>query len=88
MLTIVASYLMGHKRIRVGAALMLAATVGWPHGATAQKPSSPPLTIQEQGSFAVGGTVIRNAGTFDSVKPGPDGQTLHGDHRACSTRCR
>lgn len=29
-----------------------------------------PLTIREQGSFAVGG----------SVKRGPDGQTLHGDH--------
>ena len=71
---------MGHKRVRVAAALMLAATVGWPHGATAQKPSSPPLTIQAQGSFAVGGTVIRHPGTFEPVKQGPDGQTLHGDH--------
>ena len=39
-----------------------------------------PLIIQEQGSFAVGGTVIRNPGTFDPYKPTPDGQTLHGDH--------
>lgn len=39
-----------------------------------------PLVIQEQGSFAVGGTVITNPGTFDPVKMSPEGQTLHGDH--------
>src|SRR5512135_1636622 len=39
-----------------------------------------PLTIQEQGSFSVGGRVITNPGTFDPVKMSPDGQTLHGDH--------
>ncbi len=39
-----------------------------------------PLIIQEQGSFAVGGTVITNPGTFDAIKRGPEGQTLHGDH--------
>ncbi len=39
-----------------------------------------PLIIQEQGSFAVGGTVISNAGTFDPYKQTPEGQTLHGDH--------
>lgn len=39
-----------------------------------------PLIIQEQGSFAVGGTVITNPGTFDPVKPSPAGQTFHGDH--------
>lgn len=39
-----------------------------------------PLVIQRQGSFAVGGTVTTNPGTFDSNKLGPDGQTLHGDH--------
>jgi hypothetical protein len=46
------------------------------------------LTIQEQGSFAVGGTVITNPGTFDPIKHGAfnpanqpsEGQTLHGDH--------
>ena len=36
--------------------------------------------IQEQGSFAVGGTVITNPGTFDPHKPSPEGQTFHGDH--------
>ena len=39
-----------------------------------------PLMIQEQGSFAVGGIVIRNSGTYDPIKRTPDGQTLHGDH--------
>jgi hypothetical protein len=38
------------------------------------------LLIKEQGSFAVGGTVIKNEGTFDPVKRGPEGQTFHGDH--------
>ncbi len=42
------------------------------------KPS--PLVIREQGSFAVGGTVITNPGTFDPVKMCPEGQTFHGDH--------
>ncbi|WP_228432068.1 alpha/beta hydrolase [Chryseobacterium shigense] len=49
-----------------------------------------PLVIQEQGSFAVGGTVLKAAGTFDPIKQGayhpagvdPAGQTLHGDHAA------
>jgi pimeloyl-ACP methyl ester carboxylesterase len=47
-----------------------------------------PLVIQEQGSFSVGGTVIKQPGTFDPIKqgaynpagPDPTGQTLHGDH--------
>jgi pimeloyl-ACP methyl ester carboxylesterase len=40
-----------------------------------------PLIIQEQGSFAVGGTVITHPGTYDPMKQQAlDGQTLHGDH--------
>ena len=47
-----------------------------------------PLVIQEQGSFAVGGTVVTAPGSFDPINQGaynpagPDsaGQTLHGDH--------
>lgn len=46
------------------------------------------LVIQEQGSFAVGGTVITAPGTFDPINHGAfnpanqpsEGQTLHGDH--------
>jgi hypothetical protein len=36
--------------------------------------------IQEQGSFAVGGTVLTNSGAYDAINRGPAGQTLHGDH--------
>jgi len=44
--------------------------------------------IQEQGSFAVGGSVTTAPGTFDPIRQGaynpagtdPAGQTLHGDH--------
>ncbi len=39
-----------------------------------------PLTIQEQGSFAVGGTVSSAPGTYDNNAPTAAGQTLHGDH--------
>jgi pimeloyl-ACP methyl ester carboxylesterase len=39
-----------------------------------------PIAIQDQGSFAVGGTVVTAPGTYDPVKAGPAGQTLHGDH--------
>jgi hypothetical protein len=50
--------------------------------------TSPALVIQEQGSFAVGGTVVTAPGTFDPIAQGsynpagadPRGQTLHGDH--------
>ena len=46
------------------------------------------LVIQEQGSFAVGGTVVTDSGTFDPIAHGAfnpadqssAGQTLHGDH--------
>ena len=39
-----------------------------------------PLVVQEQGSFAVGGTVVTAPGTYNPVNPGAEGQTLHGDH--------
>src|SRR5690606_4483170 len=47
-----------------------------------------PIIIQDQGSFAVGGTVVTDSGTFDPVEHGAfnptnqssAGQTLHGDH--------
>ena len=38
------------------------------------------LVIQDQGSFAVGGTVITNPGTFDPYNQTSEGQTFHGDH--------
>jgi len=41
---------------------------------------SGPLHIRKQGSFAIGGSIIRHPGRFDPGKITPDGQTLHGDH--------
>ncbi len=64
-------------------------SVGLSAGAVTQRSGKPsPLVIREQGSFAVGGTVISEPGTYDPIKQGaynpngvsPDGQTLHGDH--------
>lgn len=39
-----------------------------------------PIVIQDQGSFAVGGSVITNPGTYDPINRTPEGQTFHGDH--------
>lgn len=39
-----------------------------------------PLTIQAQGSFAVGGTVLKTPGSYDNNKPAAAGQSFHGDH--------
>jgi pimeloyl-ACP methyl ester carboxylesterase len=39
-----------------------------------------PIVIREQGSFAVGGTVITNPGTYNNITRTPEGQTFHGDH--------
>ncbi len=82
------------KRVDAGArnakrlALLLASTAGAAlmaaSPATAQSQGVPvqntPIVLQDQGSFAVGGTFITNAGTFDPVATLPDGQTIHGDH--------
>lgn len=66
----------------VGAAISMAALLtacATPTG----RPDRPGgrLLIQEQGSFAVGGTVATHPGTFDHLRPTePAGQTHHGDH--------
>lgn len=67
---------------RVYLPLLLAGLLIMPSGVpVAQAATQAPLTIQEQGSFAVGGTVITNPGTFNPRKPtDPAGQTFHGDH--------
>lgn len=39
-----------------------------------------PLVIEEQGIFAVGGTVVKADGTLNPKSPTADGQTLHIDH--------
>jgi len=64
------------------ASLLLFSSVSLPVGVmAAAETKTQPLMIQEQGSFAVGGTVISTPGTFNPQKPvEPAGQTLHGDH--------
>ncbi|WP_171022443.1 MULTISPECIES: alpha/beta fold hydrolase [unclassified Variovorax] len=39
-----------------------------------------PLMIQAQGSFAVGGTVLKTPGDYENNKPTAAGQSFHGDH--------
>ena len=57
------------------------ASLGLGSAASADPNTAPaPLVIQEQGSFAVGGTVVTNPGTYNVNRPGPEGQTFHGDH--------
>jgi hypothetical protein len=46
-----------------------------------RRPDAGPVTIDTQGSFAVGGDVVLRDGSFDPRDPmNPAGQTLHGDH--------
>ena len=68
---------------------LIAASLFIPASAQETNKSKPgPLMIQEQGSFAVGGSIITAPGTFDPIRQGaynpagtdPAGQTLHGDH--------
>jgi len=68
--------------LTITASVFIAACASFKGGSTG------PLVIQKQGSFAVGGTVVPNSGTFDPIKHGSynpvnqpsEGQTLHGDH--------
>jgi pimeloyl-ACP methyl ester carboxylesterase len=61
---------------------LLAFQIGASTPAIAVEPAkSRPIVIQEQGSFATGGTVIVAPGVFDPLNPTtPSGQTYHGDH--------
>ena len=71
------------------ASLLLVAGIVASSAAPAQNASTmAPLPVQEQGSFAIGGTIVTTPGTFDPIAQGaynpagadPKGQTLHGDH--------
>jgi len=48
--------------------------------ALSQQSAPAPLVITEQGSFAVGGTVVTTSGTYDNNKPTVAGQSIHADH--------
>nr|WP_234709112.1 alpha/beta fold hydrolase [Rhizobium rhizogenes] len=49
-------------------------------GLAAEVDKKAPLAIEEQGSFAVGGTVLGKPGAYNNNAPTAEGQTLHGDH--------
>ena len=68
------------KFLRCKLFLILLAMLAFAVANGQQKSSGRPMMIREQGSFAVGGTVITNPGTFDPYKPTPAGQTFRGDH--------
>lgn len=69
-------------------ALMSVAVLGLAAAAGGAEDKGGPLVIQEQGSFAIGGTLITAPGTFDPIRHGAynpadqsvAGQALHGDH--------
>lgn len=70
-----------NSRNRFVALLFVAATMLVPLRAMADQAGKPePLTIKEQGSFAVGGKVLNTPGTFDNNMPTAAGQSFHGDH--------
>jgi hypothetical protein len=74
----------GYKALGARFYLSAAAVVASTHAsacATATTLRGPePIIIREQGSFAVGGTVITNPGRYDAINRSPAGQTIHGDH--------
>ena len=77
-----------HRRSLIALSLMAAFLFTSGNAQETSKSKNEPLMIQEQGSFAVGGSVTTALGTFDPIKQGaynpagtdPAGQTLHGDH--------
>src|SRR4249919_2424957 len=69
-----------HRKSSAILLLILASTIASASAIAGGEGKPGPLIIQEQGSFAVGGTVITAPGTYDARKQAPDGQTYHGDH--------
>ncbi len=67
-----------NSRNRYLASLLVAAAMLASTGVRAEQQE--PLTIREQGSFAVGGTVAKTPGTYNNNKPSAEGQSFHGDH--------
>ena len=68
-----------HRMVqKIIATLLLSACIAWSGSVpAAANEETKPLVIQEQGSFAVGGTVLQNPGVYDPIKRTPAGQTFH-----------
>lgn len=67
----------------LSAILLLCASCGWKQTGTTTttEPDGNAIVLLSQGSFAIGGTVIIQPGTYNTQQPSKaDGQTLHGDH--------
>ena len=64
-----------HRKL-ANALLLVAAGIAAPHAMAAEATKPAPLVIQDQGSFAVGGTMTQGPGTFDPLQAdrarGPD----------------
>lgn len=76
-----ADWAVSRRNLLAGSATALAATgLGSNAMAKSGKPARAPLMIEDQGSFAVGGSVVTAEGAVDQYAQGPTGQTLHGDH--------
>lgn len=60
--------------------IVLASLVPLNHLRAQTSEKQEPIMIERQGSFAIGGSVIKNPGTFDPIERTPEGQTFHGDH--------
>ena len=62
------------------AVILLAAGLVTASAAAAGAASQKPISIERQGTFSAGGTVIPAKEPYNPMKPKPEGQTLHGDH--------
>lgn len=62
------------------AVILLAAGLVTASAAAAGAASQKPISIERQGTFSAGGTVIPVKEQYNPMKPTPEGQTLHGDH--------
>lgn len=62
------------------AVILLAAGLVTTSAAAAGAASQKPISIERQGTFSAGGTVIPAKEPYNPMKPTPEGQTLHGDH--------
>src|SRR5512139_2259826 len=71
---------MKHRKLFIALSLILVSIIASACALVSGNGKAGLLIIQEQGSFAVGGTVISNPGSFDPYRPTPEGQTFHGDH--------
>jgi hypothetical protein len=77
-----------YRKSLIALALIAACSLSLVSAQESHESKPEPLIIVEQGSFAVGGSVITAPGTFDPIKQGAynpagtdaAGQTLHGDH--------